>query len=375
MTLFPFSTPDVSQFNKKLGFINEIGELIIDQQYPLHPFSTFNRFGYCVVGEVSREHYYIIDQSNQKLLTIPKDHIIADMKAPDAYGIFSVTHQLDFHDSNAFSPMFHGERTYRGRTKHYAMNLKGEIVFEENIFAGANGFYQLNKPATDRSGDLGGIINHLGEVTVPAQFDSMHWSGTDPYVSVIRDGLSGVIDYHGNEIIPISYPVDGIHQLSYVNDGIAIIYDAHRHECHSFNMLGEKLGQIPITYWSEMFPKACPTHSDGLVLVRKRKGLKAGKSYFLDVHGKNPMKKTWRRQNSFSPAQRVGHFNGGLATYKSNNLFGYIDKSGEVAINAQYGSANPFSNGLAKIYPAKEDIAANRYCYINKHGEFVACNH
>ena len=66
-------------------------------------------------------------------------------------------------------------------------------------------------------------------------------------------------------------------------------------------------------------------------------------------------------QNHFE----VYDFSEGLAVIKQNGKFGYIDKTGKIAIHPQFDNANNFSEGLAVI---KQN---SKFGYIDKRGNFV----
>ncbi len=63
--------------------------------------------------------------------------------------------------------------------------------------------------------------------------------------------------------------------------------------------------------------------------------------------------------------QEVGDFHEGLATYKKNGRWGYLNEKGEVQVEAQYDYGYPFSGGRAKVnYYGK-------YGYLDKQGKLI----
>ncbi len=375
MNLFPLTASYDNASQENLGFINNAGDLVIRRKDISH-LSSFNRFGYCVLssGSFENRREQIIDQDNRLLLTLPENHNIPWMHPPDGHGIFAAKHELDKKDSTAYTRSGR-EAVYVGRTRYYAMNLNGEVVFEEKIGQGANGYYELRRPTKLKGQKRLGIINHLGEITVPAEFDDMLWSRTDPLVTVLRNGLLGVIDYYGREVIPISLPVKSFTDMRFVSNGILAYYDPRQDVCHTVNMEGDLLARIPLTYDSPTLHGSCPWLSDGLMLIKEKNKEREGPSYYRDAYGKYPMRVTWYKPIKFTPEYRVGFFYDGLATFHLNGLMGYIEKSGSVAIDAQFESTQNFTNGLAKTFRTREDKLKNRYSYINTSGEIVACNH
>lgn len=374
MPLFAFETSQDDGFVRKLGFIDETGKLVIEQKYSWSAYSHFNKHGYCVVNTDVNWSQAIINHEGSTLLTLPKGYFNFVMSPPDAHGIFPVEHRLDSDDPKAYEIQGR-DRVYIGRTRHYGINLNGEIIFEKKFSSGADGYYQLEEPPQNGKKRCLGIINHEGKVTVPAEFEWMSWSRTDACVSVIRDGLFGVIDYYGREIIPISHGVRGFQDISASTDGVIVYFDRSKGKCVSVNLEGQLLAELPTTYWSPSIPNACPILSDGLMKITEGKGSKEGQSYYVDAHGNHPMRGFWNKPKKFDPECRLGYFNDGLATYRVDNLSGYIHKSGAVTIDAQYESAGNFTNGLAKVFPTKDDRFKKRYRYINTDGEVVAQNY
>jgi hypothetical protein len=194
-------------------------------------------------------------------------------------------------------------------------------------------------------------------------------------VSVIRGGLFGVLDYHGNEVIPIKHPVAGFHHLSEVQDGKAVYYDRQSNMCIVVTRDGEQLGTVPPTYWSSIYPKACPSLSDGLMLINQMQRNGKTQSYFVDPYGNFPMK-NWRgKPRIFDETERLDYFGEGLAHYRKDDLGGYIDKAGKMVIPQQFEAAGTFKNGLAKVFRTRDDRIKDRYSYINKTGDEVARNY
>src|SRR5437660_12636727 len=61
----------------------------------------------------------------------------------------------------------------------------------------------------------------------------------------------------------------------------------------------------------------------------------------------------------------VGQFSEGLAPVKLGKTWGYVDRNGKLAINPQFDVADPFSDGLALVG------TGYRYGYIDKAGKLV----
>jgi WG containing repeat len=63
--------------------------------------------------------------------------------------------------------------------------------------------------------------------------------------------------------------------------------------------------------------------------------------------------------------QEAFKFSGGLARFKLDDLYGYLDKSGKMAIVNQYESAEDFDHGLARVQ------TRSGYAYIDARGTIV----
>ena len=62
-------------------------------------------------------------------------------------------------------------------------------------------------------------------------------------------------------------------------------------------------------------------------------------------------------------------FSDGLAGVKIGDKCGYIDKTGKVIINPQFGLAWGFSEGIAKV--ETDIVDRNEFGYIDKTGKYV----
>ena len=80
----------------------------------------------------------------------------------------------------------------------------------------------------------------------------------------------------------------------------------------------------------------------------------------------------------FVPWQKLLHktadsgitlFHDGLVPYKDGDYYGYLDKNGNVAVNAQFNSASDFSEGFAVISVKNGDETT--YGFIDKQGNYL----
>lgn len=369
--LFPFEEPN---WSRTLGFINQDGDLVIEQQYAWSAYSGFSAAGYAVVRPKERKETWVIDTKGAVKLALGPEYQSA-MTPPDAYGIFPIEHRPDHADESKYE-LDGRDIIYTGRSNRYGMTLAGDIAFEGAIEAFSHGAYKIRHKPEGGGRPTFGIVDMAGNPRTAQDYEGMSWSMSDPYVVVTRDGKFGVIDHFGHEVIPTVHPLGQVKNYSRVTDGIAIYYDTARDMCLTVNMQGQPLAAVPTTYWSKMIPKAVPTLSEGLmkITLAGRDGGE-GPSVYMDAYGNTPMLDDTGKPRMFPPEQRVGYFSGGLTTIRIKDRTGYMDKSGQVVIPVQYESAGNFRGGLAKVFFTTEDRKANRFACINKLGEVVAQNH
>ena len=64
----------------------------------------------------------------------------------------------------------------------------------------------------------------------------------------------------------------------------------------------------------------------------------------------------------------IENFSEGLARFKKNNKYGFMDKTGTVVIEPQFPDAKDFSDGLARVCTG---ISYGQWGYIDKTGKYV----
>jgi hypothetical protein len=77
---------------------------------------------------------------------------------------------------------------------------------------------------------------------------------------------------------------------------------------------------------------------------------------YIDKTGKVAIKPQFGGTDQFSE---------GLAAVEVGDTWGYIDKTGKIVINPQFDYANQFSDGLAAVY------IGDKYGYIDRTGKYV----
>lgn len=129
------------------------------------------------------------------------------------------------------------------------------------------------------------------------------------------DGLYGVIDKNGKEIVPALYQ-----EIKDFSEGLAVV---KLNDKYGFINREGKL-VIPLKY------NSAESFSKGKTLVRY-----ANKNMYISVAGKE--------------YEQIGDFLEGLAVVKSNGKYGFIDKTGKEVISLKYDEVENFREGLAKV--------------------------
>ncbi|MCF8296621.1 MAG: WG repeat-containing protein [Saprospiraceae bacterium] len=221
-------------------------------------------------------------------------------------------------------------------TCHFGfINKKGEIVIEPNfdcVFDFNEGFAPVfidNK---------WGYIDTNGVMVIENIYKkALNFS--DGLALVIKDSLVGYINKDGKTIIPFIYE-DG---LSF-SEGLAAVFIDEKGwgyigENNKFNKrLNRKLDFN--WYEVECGDDNCPSYMDffNSGLIPYYDGRDYYDKIFIDRKGK---------KHSFS--KDVYSFYDGLADFKENNRYGFIDTKNNVIIPAKYYKVSNFNNGLAWV--------------------------
>jgi hypothetical protein len=149
----------------------------------------------------------------------------------------------------------------------------------------------------------------------------------------------GFIDQTGQMVIPLTFD-----EAYHVSEGLALVRQGERRGY--IDRQGQWVVQ-PKFYSSSEF-------SDGLATV----SLPNGRYGFIDTTGTVVLKlpKGWY----------AGPFWQGLAIARNSSYQLYIDRTGKLAIPAEFYSAGAFSQGIARVE------AEQTFGYINKMGQYIA---
>lgn len=164
----------------------------------------------------------------------------------------------------------------------------------------------------------------------------------DSLILVRKDGLSGIVNFNNEVVIPIEYE-----QLKGFKNGFAEVVK-------SFEVDGEKqFKQGYINLKNEFFEvdgRFINGFRDGYAYIRKD-------SYYsvIDSNFNIVIPYSAKYDKVMGPSE-------GLFAVRKNYKYGYVDLNGNVVIDFQFNNAKSFSNGIAQV---------NFNSYINKLGEII----
>jgi hypothetical protein len=165
-------------------------------------------------------------------------------------------------------------------------------------------------------------MNRKGEILPNTDKYEVHRGFREFYAPVRKKDLWGFIDVEGNYIVKPVYE-----KADRFMHGLAPVKKAGK--CGYINILGEEV--VPLNF------DACKLFADNMALVRSD-----DKMYYLDVTAGK-----WIGQDQ--PYTIRYYFSEGLARVSLGDRFGFINKSGEIAIECKYEDAKDFSYGLAAV--------------------------
>jgi hypothetical protein len=175
------------------------------------------------------------------------------------------------------------------------------------------------------------------------------------YKVVNRDGKTGFIDKTGRLVIGFDrFPGDV--EIRDFNEGLAVIclLNQGKHSCRATGFIDQR-GEIVI---APRFKNA-RNFSEGLAYVETDE-----MQGFIDRDGKVAIKLEANQQ------LMMDGFHEGLAIISTEQGQGFIDRSGKVVIEPRYWHVQPFSEGLAAVASGipQRDM---KYGFINTKGEIV----
>ena len=200
-----------------------------------------------------------------------------------------------------------------------------------------------------------GYIDRMGKLAIPLRFTHAE-DFSEELAAVTDSDRSGFIDHSGKMVFEVPLDVTlGFHE--------GVVGVSYRGDVTYFDRSGKKISP-PIDYGPRSY-----SFSEGLVPVATK-----GKWGFMDKTGKLVIAAQFEDAGNFSeglapvkikgelvwcPADERGNREGSTMRY------GFVDKSGKLAIPARFESAEPFSEGLAAIHNC------DQFFFIDKTGKTV----
>lgn len=169
------------------------------------------------------------------------------------------------------------------------------------------------------------LINYVTSVNLPEQDEGVAYRFSEGLSSYWKDGLAGYINKAGNIVIKPQYSYTG-----FFKDGLACV---EKGGLHGYI---DKTGHvvIPIQYMDARdFVEGVGNVFDG------------NKWFLIDRDGKYLSDFNYSLTGQANPI----YIDGGYSTYVERGLYGYVNRTGKLAIPAQFEKAGPMSNGYAFV--------------------------
>ena len=187
-----------------------------------------------------------------------------------------------------------------------------------------------------------GYVDKFGNEVIPSIYsEACHFSEG---LAAVKKSKWGYIDKEGNQIVPFEYDsAESFHNgIARVAKNIYLSNNRYYYIDKTGKFLYEELGK-----------------GEGLITVKR------GKCGYIDYTGKIVIHLKY---------EDAGRFSEGLAPVKKNGKWGYIDKDDNVVIPFQYLEALSFWNGFATVKEKDGHKSSNVYGFINKEGQLISSN-
>ncbi len=206
-----------------------------------------------------------------------------------------------------------------------------------------NEFHYLAK--IDTKQEHIGVIDMAGQEVLPMVYDDLYTKICYGNLIVSKESKYGVINIRGEEIIPLIYDkavFDGYGKALALGEKIGGTDGEEQYQYGFWNFEGHQLSDM--------------VFSDAVANIF---------GYILQIEG-----------NTYYTMD----FNEGLTPFftedeesivEESSMYGYLDRQGRVAIKPQFSSAEPFSDGLAKVGLPNGDGDGELYGYIETSGKMV----
>lgn len=339
--LFPIMQRDASGYESEWGYINRKGEVVIQPQYTQAWFFSEGLAVACVENKCG-----YIDSSGKFVINPQFDFAHRFSEGLAAVTIENKIGYIDKTGKYVINPQFVSERRY-----------DFFYTFSEGL-------------ARIKIGDKYGFIDKTGKIAINPQFEDAlpFFDG----LAASRIGSKwGFVDKEGKIIVNPQFD----EAQPFIN-GLAAVKLGNQYGYI------DKTGKIVI---NPQFDEALSFSDEGLAMITV--GTKVG---FIDKEGKyvinpqfasgkqNAMFEFGELDLGFAVSSELGRFSfsEGFAPIQISDSSGYVDKTGKITINPQFGVAFPFYGDLAIVF-AKTDATGpvsfmqGEMAYIDKEGKYI----
>ena len=286
--LFSFGRKDDSLGVTKYGFIDQLGNIVIEPQ-----FDAINEFcdGFALVRVnnvyhfVNKLGYRVFDSTYTYISSFSEGLAVVSVDGKDGY--------IDRYGNMVIKPQYYSAGRFSDGMAQVAFNYGQEYYC---------------------------YIDKTGKVAFKTSLELVHdfSEGRADFID-FRSGRCGYLDKSGN----IVYQTNRFYTTAF-SEGLAAV---------GLNKYGfiNKSGDLVIALKYDVVG----AFSEGLAMVKNNDGYG-----YINKSGNEVINLKYTSAGSFSD---------GLAYVKINGKFGYIDHSGNMVIEAKYDNAWSFSKGLAKV--------------------------
>ncbi|MGD0832347.1 MAG: WG repeat-containing protein [Terracidiphilus sp.] len=291
---------------------------------------------------------------------------------------------LDHFGKVVITPKFERARGFSEGLAGVEINGKWGYIYKDGTFAIEPRYDKVRDfkggLAIAKLGSKCGFINNTGAFVIDPQF-SFLWEFCDNLACADVEGKYGYINHNGNFEIELKYDSMSCSDLFARNfhNGVAIVRD--------FNGFDTALGMDGRTiYRCAEKEESIQMFNDGIALV-----CKSDENYYINTLGQSILHDSEgdEENNPDDAFEAVNDFSEGLGVVAGwfipgpgdnmwrlwrfadrkggSQLYGYVNKQGEVEISLQFYFAGPFKNGLAVVDPNGD----KKYGYIDTTGSVV----
>lgn len=294
-------------------------------------------------------------------------------------------------------PLYNSNRFVIQDKKIGVVNIEGEIIIK-CIYADFIEDYPQDIPLKLNS--KWGFLDKKGNIKIQFKYDNLHWV-TDSFFVAEYNNKWGISDYNENEIICFKYDrikILGNLKFLELNNRFGIANSQNKiitdyvfddwgmpkngyvalSKYKSANYKTAKNGMIDCETGKEIIPfiyDDLGNYCEGLIMAELN-----GKCGYIDINNNVVLPFIYENGGDFSEGlamvlKKTGYVDSEFGVLPVERG-GYINKRGEVVIsftlaNSVYLGNSIFSEGLAAVGVAKNNIFAQQYGYINKSGKFV----